>query len=362
MRPGDTVARFGGDEFCIVCEDISDALEATAIAKRVIDEISRPYALASGEHFASASVGIALADGPARPAEDLIREADAAMYRAKEQGRGQFELFDEIMRGDATERLRLDGDLRRALGVRDELIAYYQPIVSLSDGEVIGMEALVRWLHPERGLVPPSAFIATAEDSGAILALGDIMLRQACSEAAGWRERLGDRPFRVSVNLSPRQVCEPGLAEQVAGVLASTGLPPAALALELTESALMDESELVAENLRGLKALGVGLVLDDFGTGYSSLAYLRRFPIDAIKIDRRFIAGLGVDNDDTTIVEAIVQMAAGLRLDVVAEGIETAEQRAILDAMGCRRGQGYLFSEAVPAADASALLGLTVGV
>jgi EAL domain-containing protein (putative c-di-GMP-specific phosphodiesterase class I) len=188
------------------------------------------------------------------------------------------------------------------------------------------------------------------------------MLRQACSEAARWCERLGDRPFRVSVNLSPRQVCEPGLTELVADVLAGTGLPPAALALELTESALMDESELVAENLRGLKELGVGLVLDDFGTGYSSLAYLRRFPIDAIKIDRRFIAGLGHNTDDTTIVEAIVQMAAGLRLDVVAEGIETAEQCAILDAMGCRRGQGYLFSAAVPPADAAALLGLAVRV
>jgi EAL domain-containing protein (putative c-di-GMP-specific phosphodiesterase class I) len=264
------------------------------------------------------------------------------------------------MRGDATERLRLDGDLRRALGVRDELIAYYQPIVSLPDGEVIGMEALVRWLHPERGLVAPAEFISTAEDSGAILALGDLMLRQACGEAARWRTQLGDRPFRVSVNLSPRQVCEPGLAEQVAAVLESSGLPAAALALEITESALMDESELVAENLRGLKELGVGLVLDDFGTGYSSLAYLRRFPIDAIKIDRRFIAGLGRDTDDTTIVEAIVRMAAGLRLDVVAEGIETAEQMAILDAMGCRRGQGYLFSPAVSPVAAAGLLGLAV--
>jgi diguanylate cyclase (GGDEF)-like protein len=360
MRPGDTVARFGGDEFCIVCEDIADALEATGIAKRVMEELGRPYALATGEHFASASVGIAIAEGPARPAEDLIREADAAMYRAKEQGRGQLELFDEIMRGDATERLRLDGDLRRALGVSDELIAYYQPIVSLADGEVTGMEALVRWLHPQRGLVPPSQFISTAEDSGAIIALGDLMLRQACTEAAGWTARLGGRPFRVSVNLSPRQVCEPGLAAQVAEVLASTGLAPKALALEITESALMDESELVAENLRDLKELGVGLVLDDFGTGYSSLAYLRRFPIDAIKIDRRFIAGLGRDTDDTTIVEAIVRMAAGLRLEVVAEGVETAEQMAILDAMGCRLGQGFLFSAAVAPPQAAALLGVAV--
>jgi diguanylate cyclase (GGDEF)-like protein len=356
MRPGDTVARFGGDEFCIVSEDIGDALEAIAIAQRLVGELERPYALATGEHFATASIGIALADGPARPAEDLIREADAAMYRAKESGHGRCELFDEVMRGDATERLRLDNDLRRALEVEDELIAHYQPIVSLPGGEIIGMEALARWAHPHRGLVAPSQFIAIAEDSGAIHALGDRVLRQACTQAATWCKRLGERPFYVSVNLSPRQVAEPGLASRVASVLALTGLAPHALALEITESTLMEESELVAQNLLELKGMGVGLVLDDFGTGYSSLAYLRRFPIDAIKIDRRFIAGLGRDTDDTTIVEAIVRMAAGLRLDVVAEGIETAEQARILDAMGCRRGQGYLWSRPVAPVRAEALL------
>jgi diguanylate cyclase (GGDEF)-like protein len=358
MRPGDTVARFGGDEFCVVCDDVSDALEAIAIAKRIIAELGRPYELAGGEHFASASVGIALAGGPLRPAEDLIREADAAMYRAKEQGRGRHELFDEVMRGDATERLRLDHDLRRALDVDDELVAHYQPIVALPGGEIVGMEALARWEHPQRGMIGPARFIAIAEDSGTILDLGDRMLQHACRQAAQWRRRLGDQPFRVSVNLSPRQVCEPGLVAHVAAILADNGLPPAALALELTESALMEESELVAENLRGLKALGVALVLDDFGTGYSSLAYLRRFPIDAIKIDRRFIAGLGHDTDDSTIVEAIVSMAAGLRLGVVAEGIETADQAAILAAMGCAGGQGYLWSRPVAPDQATALLGL----
>jgi predicted signal transduction protein with EAL and GGDEF domain len=360
MRPGDTVARFGGDEFCIVCDDVDSAVDAISIARRIIDELGRPYALETGEHFATASLGIALADGPSRPADDLIREADAAMYRAKEQGRGRYELFDEVMRGDATERLRLDHDLRRALDVDDELIAYYQPIVALPGGEIIGMEALARWEHPSRGLVGPGEFIPVAEDSGAILALGERILQQACERAADWCERRGERPFRVSVNLAPRQVTEPGLVALVSSVLARTGLPPAALALELTESALMEESELVAENLRGLKALGVALMLDDFGTGYSSLAYLRKFPIDAIKIDRRFIAGLGHSTDDTTIVEAIIRMAAGLRLDVVAEGIETPAQATILHDMGCRNGQGFLWSRPLAPERATALLDLTV--
>ncbi len=220
------------------------------------------------------------------------------------------------------------------------------------------MEALLRWQHPERGLVGPGEFIPVAEDSGAIIALGERVLQQACEQAAEWCRRIGGRPFRVSVNLSPRQVSEPGLAARVGAVLERTGLAPSALALELTESALMEDSALVGENLRGLKALGVALMLDDFGTGYSSLAYLRKFPIDTIKIDRRFIAGLGERMDDTTIVEAIVRMAAGLRMDVVAEGIETTDQAAILDGMGCRRGPGFLWSRAVAPREATALLGL----
>jgi diguanylate cyclase (GGDEF)-like protein len=355
LRPGDTVARFGGDEFCVVCDDVRDAVEGGALARR---EIARPFALESGEHFTSASVGIALADGLSRPAEDLIREADAAMYRAKDGGRGRYEIFDEVMRDNATERLRLDHDLRRALDGEDELIVHYQPIVSVPSGEVIGFEALVRWQHPERGLVLPGEFIAVAEESGVIEAIGDHVLRLACEQAASWIAALDRRPLSMSVNLSPRQVAEPQLAKRVAAILEQTSLHPDRLQLEITENALIEESERTALNLRELKALGVSLVLDDFGTGYSSLAYLRRFPIDAIKIDRRFIAGISRATDDTTIVEAILRMAVGLRLAVIAEGVETAEQAAILHNMGCRRGQGFLWARPMAPAAATAFLEL----
>jgi len=312
LRPGDTVARFGGDEFCLICDDLENPSAAVAVAQRTIDELSRPFTLASGEHFVSASVGVALDGGLARSGEDLVREADAAMYRAKERGRGRFELFDEVMRGHATERLALENDLRRALESDDELIVHYQPIVALladvdggvEAGEVNGVEALVRWNHPRRGLVVPEEFISVGEESGTILAIGERVLRLACAQGAAWTAARGGRRLNVSVNLSPRQVAHPGLGATVATVLQETGLDPEALLLELTESALMEDSEHTAATLTELKALGVKIVLDDFGTGYSSLAYLRRFPIDRIKIDRRFVAGLGRDAQDDTIVEA----------------------------------------------------------
>lgn len=358
MRPGDTLARFGGDEFCIVCGGLGSEDDAVRIAQRLLEELSLPISLTTGEHFVSASIGISLATGALRPAEDLIREADAAMYRAKDGGRGRFELFDEVMRKNATHRLRIDNELRRALEEdRDELIAHYQPIVSLPDGAVIGVEALVRWDHPQRGLLAPQEFISVAEDSGAIVALGDRVLRLACHQAAAWISELDGAAFSVSVNLAPRQVAHRRLAERVGEILDESGLDPGRLHLEITETALIEESELTIRNLLDLDAIGVRLVLDDFGTGYSSLAYLRRFPIAAIKIDRRFIAGLGRDADDTTIVEAILRMAAGLRIDVVAEGVETACQRAILEDLGCRQGQGYLWSRPVPPRGMAMLLG-----
>jgi diguanylate cyclase (GGDEF)-like protein len=357
LRPGDTVARFGGDEFCVICDDLEDPEKAIGIAQRLIVELERPFELESSEQFVSASVGVAVAHDLSRTAEDLVGEADAAMYRAKETGRGGFEVFDEVMRGHATERLRVENDLRRALEAGDELIAHYQPIVELETGEVLGAEALVRWNHPERGLVPPGEFIAVAEESGAIIAIGELVLRLACTEAAGWNATRGDRPpLSISVNLSPHQVTHPDLTATVAGILRETGLDPGALILEITEGVLVRESESTAQTLTDLKALGLRLVLDDFGTGYSSLAYLRRFPIDGLKIDRRFVAAMDQSTQDTTIVEAIVKMAAGLHIDVVAEGVETIEQARDLVRIGCSHAQGFYFARPMPAGDLVALL------
>ena len=357
LRPSDTVARFGGDEFCVICDDLSEADEAIGIAQRTMAALAGPFALASGAHFVSASAGIAVTGDLTRSAEDLVAEADAAMYRAKETGRGGFEVFDEVMRGHATERLQVENDLRRALESADELICHYQPIVRLADGAIVGAEALVRWQHPERGLVGPGEFIAVAEDSGAIVAIGERVLRMACAEAAGWNAQRSGQPLSISVNVSPRQAAQPGLTAMVASVLEDSGLDPAALCLEITEGVLVAESETTATTLADLKALGLRLVLDDFGTGYSSLAYLQRFPIDGLKIDRRFVAGMDTSGEDTTIVEAIVKMAAGLRISVVAEGVETVEQARDLVRIGCSHAQGFYYGRPMPANELAASLG-----
>jgi diguanylate cyclase (GGDEF)-like protein len=349
LRAGDTMARFGGDEFVIICGDIAGAEEAIAIAQRTTAVMHPPFVLGEVEHHVTASIGIALSRGDDREAEDLIREADAAMYRAKDRGRGGYEIYDETMRAHATARLRTENQLAHAIE-KGELRLAYQPIVALDDGHTVGVEALVRWEHPERGTIAPLDFIPIAEDTGLIVPIGEWVLAQACRQHAEWRRSRPDAaPLWMSVNLSARQVVLANLAEVVADVLADTGMDPSNLRLELTESSLMEDPEGALATMNALRDLGVKLVLDDFGTGYSSLAYVQRFPIAVLKVDRSFVANLGEDSPGAAIVSAVVNMAHGLRVEVVAEGVETETQAAALQALGCQYAQGYLYGRPMPA-------------
>jgi diguanylate cyclase (GGDEF)-like protein/PAS domain S-box-containing protein len=354
VRPADTVGRFGGDEFVVLCEDVVDEPMALRIAGRLARVFAEPFSLEGDDvHLASASIGVVLRDGAQDDPEELLRDADAAMYRAKERGRSRVELFDSGMRARAIGRLQTEGDLRRALD-RDELRVVYQPIVTLGDGAIRGFEALVRWQHPERGLLAPAQFIPVAEESGMIVALGRVVLEEACRQAVRWAAEHG--PVPIHVNLSARQVADPNLVDSVAHVLRTTGVAPSSLVLELTETSLLERSHSPADTLARLKGLGISLILDDFGTGYSSLSYLQQFPLSGLKIDRSFVAALGAANGDGAIVDAILRMARALDLEVVAEGLETEQHLETLRGLGCRYGQGYLFSRPVNVATASALL------
>jgi diguanylate cyclase (GGDEF)-like protein/PAS domain S-box-containing protein len=354
VRPADTVGRFGGDEFVVLCEDVTDEPMALRIAGRLARVFSEPFALEGDDvHTASASIGVVLRDGLQDNPEELLRDADAAMYRAKERGRARVELFDTGMRARAIGRLQTEGDLRRALE-RDELRVFYQPIVALGDGRIRGFEALVRWEHPDRGLLAPAQFIPVAEESGMIVALGRVVLEQACRQSAQWSAVYG--PVSIHVNLSARQVADPNLVDSVAHVLRVTGVEPANLVLELTESSLLERVHSPGETLTRLKSLGILLILDDFGTGYSSLSYLQHFPLSGLKIDRSFVAALSAANGNGAIVDAILRMARALDLEVVAEGLESPEHLDVLRRLGCRFGQGYLFSRPVDVSAASALL------
>ncbi len=355
VRASDTVARFGGDEFGILLEEIAGERDAIEMAQRIASEFTRPFVLNGNEQFVTISIGIAFAEG-GELAEDLIRDADAAMYRAKERGRARYELFDEAMRGRAISRLRVENDLRRALE-RDELTLVYQPVVSLQDLSIVGVEALIRWEHPEHGLIEPSEFIPVAEENGLIEPIGRWVLQHACRQAARWyRDRPDAAPIQMSVNLSAVQVANRGLAESVASALRGSGLAPTWLSLEITESVLLGDADGLTDALGALKAIGVRLVLDDFGTGYSSLAYLTRLPLDALKVDRSFIDGLGTDPRDTAITEAIVAMSHALSLEVVGEGVQTAPQVAELSRLGCDQAQGFHFAPPMPAADITRML------
>jgi diguanylate cyclase (GGDEF)-like protein/PAS domain S-box-containing protein len=355
LRSSDTVACFGADEFAILLEEIADEHDAVDMAQRVASVFTRPFVLAGSEHFVTTSVGIALAGGGER-AEDLLRDADAAMHRAKERGRARYELFDEGIRGRAISRLRVENDLRRALE-RDELTLDYQPQISLVDRSIVGVEALLRWEHPDRGRIPPGDFIGIAEETGLIEPIGRWVLDRACRQAAHWYQMRPDAaPISMSVNLSAVQFRNRNLSETVADAVRGAGLDPAYLSLELTESVMVVYADNLMETLEALKALGVGLVLDDFGTGYSSLAYLTRLPLDALKVDRSFIDGLGTDPRDTAVTEAIVAMAHALSLRVVGEGTETERQVAELTRLDCDLAQGYYFSRPVPAGEITRML------
>ena len=348
LRASDTVARFGGDEFGILLEDIVSERDAIESAERIAAIFARPFVLSGSEHFVTTSIGIALARG-GELADELIRDADAAMYRAKDRGRARYEVFDEAMRGRAIARLRVENDLRRALE-RDELRLEYQPVVSLRNFSIVGVEALLRWRHPERGEVPPSEFIPVAEENGLIEPIGRWVLEQACRQGAEWyRSRPDAAPINISVNLSAVQVTRRSLPEVVSSILRSTGLDPACLSLEITETVMVRDAEGLGEILGALKSLGVRLVLDDFGTGYSSLSYLTRLPLDVLKVDRSFVDGLGSEPRDTAITETIIAMSRALSLDVVAEGVETHEHVRELSRLGCGLAQGFHFSRAVPA-------------
>lgn len=346
LRPGDMVARLGGDEFAVILDQLQLESDAAAAAERLQEKLSAPFIIKEREIFVSASIGIALNKTPHESAEDFLRSADTAMDRAKTRGRGSFEIFDTEMHTRVAAQLQLETDLRRAL-VRKEFRLCYQPIINLNSRQIVGFEVLLRWPHPEQGLIPPTRFIPIAEETGLIIPISQWVLREACQQMRKWQiQRPSSQLLTISVNLSGKQFSQPGLIDFIKQVLEETGLEASSLKLEITETALIDNSEAAIVMLSQLKDLGIHISLDDFGTGYSSLSYLHRFPIDTIKVDRSFISRINRPKD-SEIVRTIVALAENLGLDVVAEGVETDEQADQLLEMNCKYGQGYLFSKPV---------------
>ena len=346
LRRSDTVARFGGDEFVILVEHSAGAQDLAEVGERVVTALERPFALGGEELRSSGSVGIAVTDRPDVRPETLLREADVAMYRAKAAGGSRCELFDNVMRAEVERRVRVQGELSRALDV-GELRVHYQPIVALPETSVTRCEALVRWEHPARGLLAPGSFIPLAEETGLIVPLGEWVLTQACHQAREWRA--AGSQVGVTVNVSPRQLAQDSFVEVVQRVLDETGLPAPALCLEVPEAGLMDRVDGVVPRLRALQRLGVRTAIDDFGSGYSSLTCLKSLPLDVIKIDRSFVAGLRTSSADRAIVAAILSLARETEVSVVAEGVETESLHAELVGMGCELGQGFLYARPTPA-------------
>jgi len=354
VRDCDTVARLGGDEFTVVVEDIIEDHDAAAVAQKILDTLSQPFNLYGHEVFISVSVGVTLYPSDDENADNLLRNADSAMYRAKEYGRNNFQFYVADMNVKARERLMLESSLRRALD-RNEYMLYYQPRVDLLSGQIIGAEALLRWRHPEMGLVPPADFIPILEETGMIIPVGDWALREACRQNRIWQD-MGLTPIRVAVNLSVRQFIQKDLADSVVRALDAAGLSAEHLELEITEDLLLEHNQTNIITLSRLKNMGIHISIDDFGTGYSSLSYLKRLPIDTLKIDQSFVRDIGTDPDNKAIASAIIAMASSLRLNVLAEGVETDEQLAFLRAQGCNEIQGFSFSHPLPAEEFEQLL------
>jgi diguanylate cyclase (GGDEF)-like protein len=354
LRPSDTVARLGGDEFIVVCESAAGTNNVVELAQRIAAAVGRPFELATGEHYLTASIGIAAAEGAGDTSVSLLRDADAAMYRAKRRGPGRYELFDAALRAQVLARLRTETELRQALD-QQQLRVYYQPIFDVPNGRPVAAEALVRWQHPHHGLIAPLDFIPIAEETGLIIELGRYVLEQACAQARAWQLRFGV-PLQMFINVSGCQIAHARFPAEVADIASRSGLVAGTLGLEVTESVLIEEAGSSIGVLSELHALGVGLALDDFGTGYSSLSYLRRFPLDAVKVDRSFIDGLGAKPEDIAIMRAIIEMCRALRLTVVAEGVESQAQLQQLRQLGCERAQGYLLCHPLPAEEADEFL------
>ncbi|WNZ44752.1 EAL domain-containing protein [Leptolyngbya boryana CZ1] len=356
LNKHDTVARLGGDEFTILLENIKNDADATKVAERVQKALSTPFNLSGHEVFTSASIGITLSSTDFDRPEDLLRGADIAMYRAKAQGKACHEVFDHDMHTHVVALMQLENDLRRAVE-RQDFELYYQPIVALATGRIMGFEALVRWQHPEQGIISPAKFVPIAEETGLIIPLGQWVLREACRQLKQWQDEFASEPpLTVSVNLSSRQFSQPSLINQIRQILTETGIDAHCLKLEITESAIMENTESAMDMLLQLKAMGIQLSVDDFGTGYSSLGYLYRFPMDVLKIDRSFVSRVDVDGEKLELVRTIITLAWNLGMDVVAEGVETTKQLAQLKALKCEYGQGFLFSKPLPRIEAAKLI------
>ena len=356
LRPVDTVARFGGDEFTILLDNIQNVETAIQVASRIQKELTLPFNVGGHEVFTAASIGIAPSTLGYDKPEDLLRDADVAMYRAKALGKGRSEVFDPSMHTKAVALLQLETDLRQALN-RLEFRLHYQPIVALTSGKITGFEALVRWQHPQRGLVSPAEFIPVAEETGLIVPLGYWVLSEACRQMRAWQVRFPEiSPLTISVNFSSKQFLQNVLITQISSILQETGLDTCSLAVEITESVIMENTESVSIMLSQLQAWSIQLSLDDFGTGYSSLSYLHRFEFNTLKIDRSFVNRMGIDGESWEIVRTIITLAHSLNMNVTAEGVETIAQLDQLKALKCDRGQGYLFSKPVDCEAAGALI------